>query len=156
MNFDSMFRAPGFAFYGTLMDGIGKAGTFAPYGTYLADCEIPGMDMYSLSYFPAIVHGEGVVHGRLFVARQQYYQGVMETADRIEGYHPDSPDVSLYRRELVKVRVPLGQFDGSDRVMEVDAWTYVFNGSLEQCHKIESGRWSLAPADNFGEEDWIA
>ena len=72
--------------------------------------------------------GEGSVVGELFEVRDL---SVFRQLDRYERYEAlDSKD-SLYLRRVVRLQQP-----------QVDAWVYLYNRTVENKPRIESGDWA--------------
>ena len=56
---------------------------------------------------------------------------VLRELDAIEGFRPEQPDASLYRR----LETPVTLSDGRTE----SAWTYFYNAPLGRAQRIESG-----------------
>ena len=108
--------------YGTLRNGEVRH-------RVIQDCEFVGMayaedyDLYLISDFPGIVPGSGRVVGEVYRVSEEKFQRL----DQIEG----TP--YLYRRELIKVKLANGE--------ELEAYTYIYNHSVDGLEKIPSGDW---------------
>jgi gamma-glutamylcyclotransferase (GGCT)/AIG2-like uncharacterized protein YtfP len=118
-------------FYGTLMTGFDRRRrlgmddrlTFRGRGT------ITGK-LFDLGLYPAAVPAaDGRVRGEVFEVTEAPL--VLAALDEIEGYEPAAPDVSLYVRDVVPVRLDDGD--------SVDAWVYFYNAPLGQAPRITSG-----------------
>lgn len=120
-----------FAFYGTLRIGGGALERLGLVDSieHLGPCLIPGR-LYAVSWYPGLVMagdgGDGVV-GDLFAVPDAATVGVV---DRFEGFDVADPAGSLFRRELVSLLVPGGE-----------AWTYLWNGSIEGRALVPGGDW---------------
>jgi len=109
-----------FFIYGTLKAGYHeRANQFDNQRTDVKEAWIDDADLYDLGFFPAMVHGTGRVFGELHEYDDWEY--VLEAYDRIEGFHEESPETSMYIREVVDVHV-------GEQV--VKAYTYFWNDKL--------------------------
>lgn len=120
-------------FYGTLQAGGDK---FSEFGFdrhlfFLSDCFFRG-DLFDIedprsgNNYPAMIDGAGVVKGQLFHIREPSF---LMAADAYEGIRP-APLQSDYRREILRLIEP-----------DIDAWVYIYNQSVADCLKIDSGDW---------------
>ena len=118
-------------FYGTLMSGFKREGR----SRLDALLELQGRGwiraaLFDLGIYPAAIPAaDSKVRGE--VHRMRDAAAVLATLDEIEGYSPDEPDTSLYRRVEVDVT-----FD--DGRMAI-ACTYFYNAPLGRAERIESG-----------------
>jgi gamma-glutamylcyclotransferase (GGCT)/AIG2-like uncharacterized protein YtfP len=115
-----------FQFYGTLLDGsdnpvardvhrlLEPVGPSTVRGTLHAVPDATG-------WFPALLAGEGVVHGRLYRARPGFGPSDLARLDAYEDYDPADPQGSLYVREDVTAAC---------RGQEARAQVYRFNQPL--------------------------
>ena len=119
-----------FFFYGTLMSGH-RGRLFEGIAELVGPATVRG-DLYAVSQvsFPALLHGDGIVHGEHWRATPDTLARVLHTTDSIEGYRPRDRANSMYLRELA----PLLDSD-------VQAWVYVWNSPLSWLTPIESGSW---------------
>lgn len=93
-----------FFFYGTLLDGsdnavarevhrlLGAIGPASVAGTLFAVPDPAG-------WYPALLPGDGTVHGRLFAARDGFSPADLARLDAYEDFDPQAPAHSLYVRE---------------------------------------------------------
>ena len=96
--------------------------------------KIQGATMYDLGSFPGIkLNGTGTVVGELhhYHVREQYRQ-ILGLMDKIEGFHGKKSD--LYTRVKVSVTKDSGEV--------VEAFTYIFNGSVHEADIISTGEWT--------------
>lgn len=125
-----------FFVYGTLRNGFHNY-EWALKGntTYEFDAKLEGYEMYSAGPFPFIVHG-GVwsVKGELMGIDEDRYDKVMSQLDHLEGYNPNHPERSHYKRLEVMVSIEGG--------LPVRAWTYIYNRPTNGMQKIRSGDWA--------------
>ena len=118
-------------FYGTLMSGFRREGR-SRLDTKLEHIGRGsiGASLYDLGIYPAAVpNTESRVWGE--VHRMLDADAVLPTLDEIEGYRPDDPDSSLYRREETIVVLDDGR--------RATAWAYFYNAPLGRAQRIESG-----------------
>lgn len=153
-------------FYGTLMSdghrGHVLKGLARPVGT----ATVRG-DLYNVGsgYFPALVAGDGVVHGEVWEALPGKLDAALRITDQIEGYREDAPTWSMYLRERIALLCPdcegTGQFvinadwpDGDKPYSEPcptcdglgesgeEVFTYRWNhGRRDLGSKLTDGRW---------------
>ncbi|WP_333785375.1 gamma-glutamylcyclotransferase family protein [Thermocrinis sp.] len=108
--------------YGTLRNGEVRHGA-------LQNCEFVGLayaegyDLYLISDFPGMVPGSGRVVGEVY----RVSEDILQRLDWIEGVP------SLYRRELIKVKLETGE--------DLETYTYIYNNSVNGLKKIPSGDW---------------
>jgi gamma-glutamylcyclotransferase (GGCT)/AIG2-like uncharacterized protein YtfP len=118
-------------FYGTLMSGFRRPGramldrVLRPVGRGSISAAL-----FDLGIYPAAVPASdgrvwGEVHQMLDAA------GTLATLDEIEGYSPETPEASLYRR----VEIPVTFEDGHT----AQAWVYFYNAPLGRAERIDSG-----------------
>jgi gamma-glutamylcyclotransferase (GGCT)/AIG2-like uncharacterized protein YtfP len=118
-------------FYGTLMSGFDRAGrarvdeTLKPVGRGRIDAALFDLGIYPAAIPAADAHVWGEVHRMLEPER------VLTTLDELEGFSPDAPDSSLYRRVETSVTFEDGHTD--------TAWVYFYNAPLGQAGRIPSG-----------------
>jgi gamma-glutamylcyclotransferase (GGCT)/AIG2-like uncharacterized protein YtfP len=116
------------------------------YGTLMSGFKRPGRERLDAKLTPI---GRGSIHAALFdvglypaaiPATDAYVQGelhrmsddsVLHDLDEIEGFRPEEPDASLYRR----LETPVTLTDGRTEL----AWTYFYNAPLGGAPRIESG-----------------
>lgn len=66
--------------------------------------------------------------------------------DAYEGFVPDAPSRSLFRRVRCQAILRYGGAkDGAD-ARPVDCWTYVYNGTADESRRISAGVWRADPA----------
>jgi gamma-glutamylcyclotransferase (GGCT)/AIG2-like uncharacterized protein YtfP len=118
-------------FYGTLMSGFERPGrarldrALEPVGRGWISAAL-----FDLGIYPAAIPAsEGQVWGE--VHQMLDSDSVLATLDEIEGYSPETPDASLYRR----VEIPVTLEDGR----RVQAWVYFYNAPLGRAERIASG-----------------
>ncbi len=118
-------------FYGTLMSGFKRPGrsridpALRPEGRGWIHATL-----FDLGIYPAAIPASDArVRGEVY--RMLDADGVLAELDSIEGYRPNEPDASLYRR----VETPVTFDDGH----VADAWAYFYNAPLGGARRIESG-----------------
>jgi gamma-glutamylcyclotransferase (GGCT)/AIG2-like uncharacterized protein YtfP len=97
-----------FFFYGTLLDGsdnpvaqevhrlLEPCGAASARGDLFAVPDAAG-------WFPALVPGDGVVHGRLYAPRTGFSAADLARLDAYEDFDPLQRETSLYVREVVRL-----------------------------------------------------
>lgn len=95
-----------FFFYGTLLDGsdnpiarevhrlLEPRGVATAQGALFAVPDEAG-------WFPALLPGEGQVHGKLYAPREGFSLADLARLDAYEDYDPARPEASLYLREEI-------------------------------------------------------
>jgi gamma-glutamylcyclotransferase (GGCT)/AIG2-like uncharacterized protein YtfP len=94
--------------YGTLR----RHALLLEHATFLGDATTDGT-LYNLGSYPGLVRGTTSVTGELYEIRADQWERVIAHFDDYEG--------SEYTRELIPVRIAAG---------ELDAWTYIYTGSI--------------------------
>lgn len=118
--------------YGTLRRGFTNHGrdVLTLHGRFLSEATVEG-ELYDLGSFPALVVEEDPssrVHGEVYELTREPARAI-ERLDRYEGAR--GPDPLPYDRTARRVTLS----DGT----EVEAWTYVWTGELEQGQRVPSG-----------------
>jgi gamma-glutamylcyclotransferase (GGCT)/AIG2-like uncharacterized protein YtfP len=117
-------------FYGTLMSGFKRPGRerldakLTPIGRGSIHAALFDMGLYPA----AIPASDALVQGEL---HRMSDDSVLHELDEIEGFRPEEPDASLYRR----LETPVTLTDGRIEI----AWTYFYNAPLGSAPRIESG-----------------
>jgi gamma-glutamylcyclotransferase (GGCT)/AIG2-like uncharacterized protein YtfP len=117
-------------FYGTLMSGFKRRGRerldskLTPIGRGSIHAALFDVGLYPA----AIPASDALVQGEV---HRMSDDSVLHELDEIEGFRPEEPDASLYRRLEALVTL-------SDGRTEV-AWTYFYNAPLGSAPRIESG-----------------
>jgi gamma-glutamylcyclotransferase (GGCT)/AIG2-like uncharacterized protein YtfP len=121
-------------FYGTLCAGqaahrrLGLRGRLVPLGERI----VRGA-LFDLGPFPGLVLGAGETRAQLYRFKDR---GVLERLDRYEGFDPARPSASPFLRTTV--RAP--RF-ASTPAPTLEAWIYVYNGSVTGRARIPGGYW---------------
>jgi len=117
-------------FYGTLMSGFKRPGRerldskLTPIGRGAIHAALFDVGLYPA----AIPASDALVQGEL---HRMSDDSVLHDLDEIEGFRPEEPDASLYRR----LETPVTLSDGRTEL----AWTYFYNAPLGSAPRIESG-----------------
>jgi gamma-glutamylcyclotransferase (GGCT)/AIG2-like uncharacterized protein YtfP len=117
-------------FYGTLMSGFKRPGRerldakLTPIGRGSIRAALFDVGLYPA----AIPASDAFVQGEL---HRMSDDSVLHELDEIEGFRPEEPDASLYRR----LETPVTLTDGRTET----AWTYFYNAPLGSAPRIESG-----------------
>src|SRR5829696_6979985 len=120
--------------YGTLQPGLAPTAMrdlverFRPVGR----ATVRGK-LYHLGAYPGLIlePDAGLVHGQVLEMPDEPL--LWRRLDSYEGFAPDAPERSLFRR----VRCSARRADGT----EVQCWTYVYNGDVRRAATIPSGAW---------------
>ncbi len=117
-------------FYGTLMSGFKRPGRerldarLSPVGRGSIRAAL-----FDVGLYPAAIPAhDSQVQGELY---RMADESVLRELDAIEGFRPEEPDASLYRR----LETPVTLSDGRVEI----AWTYFYNAPLGSSPRIESG-----------------
>jgi gamma-glutamylcyclotransferase (GGCT)/AIG2-like uncharacterized protein YtfP len=117
-------------FYGTLMSGFKRPGRqrldakLTPIGRGAIHAALFDVGLYPA----AIPASDALVQGEL---HRMSDESVLHELDEIEGFRPEEPDASLYRR----LETPVTLTNGRTEL----AWTYFYNAPLGSAPRIESG-----------------
>jgi len=117
-------------FYGTLMSGFKRPGRerLDAKLTPIGRGSIPAA-LFDVGLYPAAIPAtDACVQGEL---HRMSDDSVLHDLDEIEGFRPEEPDASLYRR----LETPVTLTDGRTEL----AWTYFYNSPLGGAPRIESG-----------------
>jgi len=117
-------------FYGTLMSGFKRRGR-ARLGSKLTPIGRGSIHaaLFDVGLYPAAIPAnDALVQGEL---HRMSDDTVLHELDEIEGFRPEEPDASLYRR----LETPVTLDDGRTEL----AWTYFYNAPLGNAPRIESG-----------------
>lgn len=90
--------------------------------------------LYDTGSYPAAVAVAGSqdrVRGELYRLDPERATELLAELDRYEGFVPDAPESSLFRRVQAEVTVENGSVHR--------AWTYIFNRSVQRLPRIASG-----------------
>lgn len=119
--------------YGTLMRGEPGYARFALHRCleYVGDVRVEGR-LYDLGGYPGLVPGKGTVIGEV---HRVLDADILSWLDEYEGCDPDDVAGSEYARRVV--RLP---------GYGVDAWIYLYRGSLDGAAAIEAPRWNGSAA----------
>lgn len=93
-------------------------------------------DLYDTGRYPAAVPASAAEHriyGELYAVEPGECAELLAFLDRYEGYRPDAPERSLFRRALVDVTLASGETRA--------AWVYVFARPPAGFRRIVSGDW---------------
>lgn len=129
--------------YGTLKRGQLNSRLLAP-DTLSAEPASTRGRLYDLGLFPALVEGDGIVLGEFVRLRATAVGNVLSVLDRLEGYRPDDPAGSMYRRRVVEVT----RDDGGSE----PAHAYFYNRDPGGLRRIETGEWA-GPSLDAGDTD---
>jgi gamma-glutamylcyclotransferase (GGCT)/AIG2-like uncharacterized protein YtfP len=116
--------------YGLLKSGC-ELHHHCAQGTFIGEATVRG-GLYSLGEYPAMIEGDGIVHGELY--RFEDIAVTLEVFDEIEDYDPQNPESSLYVRTVKPATLD------KDKT-SVQAWIYVYNRDVKGLTPIKSGNW---------------
>lgn len=119
--------------YGTLRKAFGLPmhQYLVSNGTFIGKASFQGI-LYEVDNFPGVIASsdpQKQVLGEVYELHD--FPAVITELDRYEGYDPDSPEQSFYKRTHKNVYLEDGEF--------ISAWIYIFNRSTEDLEEIKSG-----------------
>src|SRR5258706_12548550 len=100
VNVESLEQLPLFT-YGTLRRGQENYALLRGNTLNEISATLEGVALYSLYAYPMIVEGDSSdsgVHGELLTLHPRLYSRVLGDLDQLEGFRPDAPDGSRFRR----------------------------------------------------------
>jgi gamma-glutamylcyclotransferase (GGCT)/AIG2-like uncharacterized protein YtfP len=92
--------------------------------------------LYDMGHYPMLVESStGIVKGLLVTVHRRHYDEVMAQLDQLEGFDPEQPGESTYRRLERTVQLS----DGRSQL----AWVYIGQEKYvnDGCKIIENGDW---------------
>lgn len=124
-----------FAFYGIL-----RSANLEDFGIVHGPALLHGNIWSVQDAFPAYMpSARGRVMATLFEPYPDTLNDLVLQLDQIESFFPDNLDHSMYIRLQCLADTPSGD--------QVEAWTYIWNGSVDQYRHVKSGNWMLDRAD---------
>ena len=112
--------------YGTLMSGLRASLESNAALNFKGNDTIQG-DMFDVGYYPGVkLGGDGIVQGEVY---EILSEEVIPALDRYEGYHSDSPEHSLYLREVRRT--------GSG----IETYVYEYNQDVSNLTPVRDGDW---------------
>lgn len=122
--------------YGTLKRGQSNYPLIAESVRAVLPATILGR-LYDVGPFPALAHGDEVVHGELLLIAPAALADVLVALDDLEGYDAADPVGSFYLRESVAATTADGQ--------EHTAYAYFYNRDTAALGHLPAGVW-LGPS----------
>ena len=138
-----------FFVYGTLLPGQPNAHLWGDGLVFEQPASLANGRLYDCGAFPMLVEeGEKPVVGCLIAVQPGQYQDILARLDDLEGYNPEQPTASAYRR----VRREVTAEDGRHHA----AWVYVGHASaLPGMTPIPDGDWRSYVAATFADmQQW--
>jgi gamma-glutamylcyclotransferase (GGCT)/AIG2-like uncharacterized protein YtfP len=111
--------------YGTLLPGLCRFPAMA--GAQWAGHATVRAQLFDLGPYPALVRGEGEVHGQVAWVDD----ALLARLDAIEEFNPQHPERSEYVRERLDAHLADGQI--------ASVWTYVFNRPVSTATRLAHG-----------------
>lgn len=134
--------------YGTLKRGQVNYPLIAEAVSAALPATIRGR-LYDVGRFPALAHGDEIVHGELLLIAPEALEDVLVALDDLEGYDASDPAASFYLREIVTATTDDGQ--------EHAAYIYFFNQDTAELPYLPGGAWpgphAAAPANPADESE---
>lgn len=134
MNYDASEQIPFFV-YGTLIPGQPNDHLWGDGIRGVETAVFTHGMLFDLGYYPMLVEGGvGTVQGKLISVANGFYEEILNRLDYLEGYDPEQPDASDYRRVRREVNSQNGH--------TVFSWVYVGRLDLaEGFELIPGGDW---------------
>jgi gamma-glutamylcyclotransferase (GGCT)/AIG2-like uncharacterized protein YtfP len=107
-----------FFVYGTLKRGQLNCSLIEPHARWIERAYTSGR-LFDVGLFPALVEGEGTVHGELVHLDAMDVPRLLSLIDRLEDFRPEDPGGSMYVRRVVEVT--------TDSNHRVPAYAYFYN-----------------------------
>lgn len=134
MNRHALERLPFFV-YGTLIPGQPNDHLWHNGINSIETAVFSNGILYDMNYYPMLVEeGGGIVRGKLVSVVNELFRETLNRIDNLEGYIPDQPVKSSYKRVKREVMTENG-----DKIL---SWLYV--GRQENAHKcdhVPGGDW---------------
>ena len=116
-------------FYGSLMNGLGGRQKIDIDSDveFVMKCSVKGT-MYDLGEFPGLLpEGDAIVKAELY---RIINPEALEVMDIFEGFNIEKPELSLFKRELIKLDVE-----------DIEAHIYYYNDSVIDAFEVFGGDW---------------
>ena len=124
-----------FFVYGTLIPGQPNEHLWGKGITTIETAVIVNCQLYDMGFYPMLVEQQGgFVHGKLIRVKKQAYCNVLARLDKLEGFVPEQPTKSTYRRVRRDVMTNTGH----------TAVSWVYMGRIDQlgdAQLISGGDW---------------
>ena len=125
-----------FFVYGTLLPGQPNHYLWGKSIVRMETAVFPHGRLYDMGHYPMMVEQPNEpVKGKLITVSEAAYEAVTSVLDTLEGYNPDTPHSSAYRRLERVVEMENGRF--------VTAWLYIGKQRhVRGLPSIPSGDWN--------------
>ncbi len=145
----SASEAHPFFVYGTLLPGQPNEHYWRGAIRSVEPAVFENGNLYDMGYYPMLVEeGGGNVTGKLVSVANGLYRDVLDRLDDLEGYLPDEPSKSSYRR----VKREVSTQDRQSR------WCWLYVGLRDQtdnCQLVSNGNWEVYVSRiNRGPVNW--
>ncbi len=117
--------------YGTLRRGQERHGVLKRHHLEAAGLGTTRGALFHLGEYPGLVRGATQVTGELYEIPDP--ERLFTELDEIEWFRGFGRPGSVYRRSIVFVQIAPGCVR--------PCWTYIYLGTLDECHEIVSGNW---------------
>jgi len=121
--------------YGTLLPGQPNYYIWRDGVKSIHKATLQNGRLYNLGYYPMLVEeGSDVVFGALVAIHPEHYEQVLRKVDELEGYDPDTPETSEYRRQARDVMLEDGNIE--------EAWVYIGDEKfVKNARRIDNNDW---------------
>lgn len=140
-----------FFVYGTLLPEQPNFFLWGSAITSLQSATLSSGQLYDMGFYPMLVATQEeakVVRGRLITVNAAAYEAVQQRLDELEGYDPNQPNASAYRRQIVDVVLANGRSQ--------KAWGYLGQSQFVQGKPVVTGGdWvTYAVTKQLDLQDW--
>jgi gamma-glutamylcyclotransferase (GGCT)/AIG2-like uncharacterized protein YtfP len=119
--------------YGSLKRGWGNwSWALKDDASFVGEATVDGLALYGVAWFPgAVYEDDGAARGEVF----QVTAKTLDALDGLEGYRVETPEHSMYRREIVTARLDNGDL--------LAVQTYIWNGrrGVEDATRLPNDTW---------------
>ncbi len=144
MNSEATTQPPPIFVYGTLLPGQPNDYIWQDCAQAVERAFATGCCLYDFGSYPVMIEGgRGRVVGQLIYLNRACYSQTIQNLDFLEGFDPQHPGDSNFRRVMLKVTRPNGE--------KVAAWAYIGKREhMKNLPLIEHGDWAkfFAGKDN--------
>ena len=146
MNRHALQQTPFFV-YGTLIPGQPNDHLWCGAIKSAKTAVFNNGNLYDMGYYPMLVEeGGGIVRGKLISVANRLYKEILNRLDSLEGYNPDHPSDSTYRRIKREVTIENGQ--------KTLSWLYIGRQEFVLNNKmIPGGDWVEYAAKMYDDMD---
>jgi len=127
------------AVYGSLLEGLGNHRVLGG-SPLVCRTRVAGLRLVSLDACPAALPGGDGIEVEVY----EVNPGILRRLDQLEGYCPDRPEASMYRREVVQTANGL----------EVETYVWANPARLRNAPAVPGGDWRAQVEAGAGGYSW--